>query len=84
MYVYLKTCKYVFLSRAFLLFGQLIHCLEISGNKNNLSQEQFEAEIAKKLITAQPQPKVTGSYKKEKRVARLKWSLIELKVKTNS
>ena len=39
--------------------GQLIHCLKISvGNKNN------EAEIAKKLRTVQPEPKVTGSYKK--------------------
>ena len=36
---------------------QPIPCLEISGNK--------KAEIAKKLRTAQPQPKVTGSYKKK-------------------
>ena len=43
--------------------GHLIPCLEISGNKNNL-KEQFEDIIAKNLITAQPQPKVTGSYKK--------------------
>ena len=42
--------------------GQQIHCLKISRNKNNL--EHFEAEIAKKLRTTQPQPKVTGSYKK--------------------
>ena len=46
--------------------GQLIHCLKISGNKNNL--RQFEAEIAKKLRTAQPQPKATGSYKKNRLV----------------
>ena len=44
---------------------QPIHCLEISRNKNNL--ELLEAEIAKKLRTAQPQQKVTGSYKKTKR-----------------
>ena len=37
--------------------------MEISGNKNNL-RILFEAEIAKKLRTAQPQSKVTGSYKK--------------------
>ena len=28
--------------------------------------EQLEAEIAKRLRTAQPQPKVTGSYKKKR------------------
>ena len=27
-------------------------------------EEQFEAEIVKKLRTAQPEPKVTGSYKR--------------------
>ena len=40
--------------------GQLIHCLKISGNK------KFEAKIAKKLRTARPYPKVTGSYKKKR------------------
>ena len=44
--------------------GQLIPCLKISGNKNNL--RTIEAEIAKKLRTAQPQPKVTGSYKNKR------------------
>ena len=44
--------------------GQLIHCLKISENKNNL--RHFEAEIAKKLRTAEPQPKVTGSYEKKR------------------
>ena len=47
--------------------GQLIHCLKISGNKNNL--RTIEPEIAKKLRTAQPQPKVTGSYKKKACIA---------------
>ena len=39
---------------------QLIHCLEISIRK----KDQFDAEIAKKLKTAHPWPKVTGSYEK--------------------
>ena len=30
-------------------------------------KEQFEAEIAKKLRTAQPEPKGTGSYKKKEK-----------------
>ena len=43
--------------------GDLIHCLKISGNiKNNL--RTIWGSNRKKLRTAQPQPKVTGSYKK--------------------
>ena len=47
--------------------GQLIHCLKIRYQEiRTIFKEQFEAEIAKKLRTAQPQPKVTRSYKKKK------------------
>ena len=49
--------------------GQLIHCLRISGYKNNL-RTIWGWSLAKNLRTAQVQPKVTGSYKK-KRVVRL-------------
>ena len=51
----------------FYCFRHLIHCLEISGILGMRTiYEQFEAEIAKKLRTGQPQPKVTGSYKKKR------------------
>ena len=46
--------------------GQLIHCLKISINKNNL-----RLKSPKKLRTAQPEPKVTGSYKKKSVYTRL-------------
>ena len=57
----IDSFKHIFL-RAIYMYcsGQLIHCLKIAGKK-----EQFEAEIAKKLRKAQPEPKVTGSYKKK-------------------
>merc|ERR1711973_664116 len=58
-----ETITNTYFLAPFYCSGHLIHCLEISGNKNNL-KEQFEDKIAKNLITAQPQPKVTGSYKK--------------------
>ena len=42
---------------------QLIHC--ISENKNNLRTIYLRLKSPKKLRTAQPQPKVTGSYIKK-------------------
>ena len=54
-----------------IFLGAILHGLFRATNslfKNNRQYEQFEAEIAKKLRTAQPEPKVTGSYFKKKRV----------------
>ena len=45
--------------------GQLTHCLEISGNKNNLRRISWDWN-RQKLRTTQPQPKITGLIKKKR------------------
>ena len=56
--------KHIFLSAILhVLFRATNSLFNVQYQKIRTIQEQLEAEIGKNLRTAQPEPKVTGSYK---------------------
>ena len=60
-----NNSKHVFLSAIFIVPVNVQSTVWKYQEIRTLYKEQLQAEIAKKLRTAQPQPKVTGSYLKK-------------------